>query len=143
MILVDANLLLYAYDEDSTQHVRAKHWLESTLNGETDVRFALTTVLAFLRIGTDPRVYAHPRSAADAISIVSSWFERSNVSLALPTDNHWQTLDKVAAGGKAKGPLLMDAHLAALAIEHGAVLASADRDFARFRELKVVDPLGA
>lgn len=143
MILVDANVLLYAHAEDSPQHVRAKRWLETALETEPDVRIALPTVLAFLRIGTDPRIFVQPLSSSGAIAIVESWLERSNVSLALPTESHWKTLDRLATAGKAKGALLMDAHLAALAIEHGAVLASGDRDFARFKDLKVIDPLMA
>ncbi len=141
MIVVDANILLYAYDSDSPRHEAAKRWLEGTLGSEADVRFGLSTVLAFLRIGTDPRVYARPMSTADAISLVRSWLEHPNVSLALPTERHWPLLDEVAAAGKARGPLLMDAHLAALTAEHGATLATTDRDFKRFSGVKVIDPL--
>jgi len=144
MIIVDANVLLYAYDADSPNHADAKRWLERTLGADTDVRFGLSTVLAFLRIGTDPRVYARPMSTSDAVSLVRSWLDRSNVSLALPTDRHWPLLNEMAGEGKARGPLLMDAHLAALAVEHGATLATTDRDFARFGGgLKLIDPLAA
>ena len=141
MILVDANLLLYAYDADSAHHTRAKEWLERTLSEESDVRIGLTTLLAFLRIGTDPRVFARPMEPAHAVATIRAWLERPNVSLALPGDRHWAPLSSLASAGKARGAVLMDAHLAALALEHGATLATTDRDFARFPRLRVIDPL--
>ena len=141
MILVDANILLYAYDSESPDHTTARRWLETTMSAEPDVRLGLATVLAFLRIGTDPRVYARPLSPAEAVAIVSGLLARPNVSLALPSERHWPLLAEVATEAKARGPLLMDAHLAALTIEHGATLATTDRDFARFGRVTAIDPL--
>ena len=109
--------------------------------GEPDVRLGLATVLAYLRLATDGRVFTEPLPTTVAIDNVVAWFARDNVSLALPADGHWSRLASVAATAKARGPLVMDAHLAALAIEHGASLATTDRDFAKFHGLKVVDPL--
>ena len=143
MILVDANLLLYAHEADGgSRHEAASSWLERLLETEQDVRVGLATLLAFVRISTDPRVYAQPRTPADAIGIVEALLARPNVTLASPGDRHWTILADVAASGRARGPLLMDAHLAALAIEHGATLATSDRDFTRFPGLRHVDPLG-
>jgi toxin-antitoxin system PIN domain toxin len=141
MIIVDANILLYAYDADSPHHDRARSWLERSLSKEPDVRIGLTSILAFLRIGTDPRVFAQPLEPAWAVATVQSWLARSNVAVALPGDGHWAVVAKLAAAGKARGSMLMDAHLAALALEHGATLATSDRDFARFPRLRIVDPL--
>jgi len=142
MILLDANLLLYAHEADSgSQHAAASSWLERLLETEQDVRVGLAALLAFIRISTDPRIYAQPRTPADAIGIVEALLARPNVAVAAPGDRHWAILADMAASGRARGPLLMDAHLAALAMEHGATLATSDRDFTRFPGLRRVDPL--
>jgi uncharacterized protein len=140
MIVVDANLLLYAYDRSDPHHAAAARWLEATVDGDGQVGLALATVLAFIRISSDPRVYEAPMSAATAIGIVGSWLQRANIQLLAPTEAHWATLTDLAVGGKARGPMLMDAHLAALTLEHGATLATTDRDFARFPGLRTIDP---
>ena len=140
MILVDANILLYAYDSESPHHEGSRVWLERTLNGEDDVRFALTTILAFLRISTDPRIHASPLTSTEAVSIVEGLLGLANVSIANPSGRHWHSLRGLAAEAGARGPLMMDAHLATLAIEHGARLATNDRDFRRFQGVKLVDP---
>jgi toxin-antitoxin system PIN domain toxin len=141
VIVIDANVLLYAHDTASAGHEPARRWLESTLTDEPDVRFALTTLLAFVRISSDPRVFEQPRSSGDAISVVEGWLGHPNVSIASPGDRHWRILSDLATRGQARGPLLMDAHLAALAVEHGATLATTDRDFTRFPGLRVLDPV--
>jgi toxin-antitoxin system PIN domain toxin len=143
VILCDANLLLYAYDASAPQHARSRQWLEATLSGEEPVGIAWLTVLAFLRISTNPRALAHPLTLAEAAAIVSSWLARPGVTIPAPGPGHWDLLQRVLAGAQARGPLVTDAHLAALAIEHGAQLASADRDFARFQGLRFVNPLDA
>ncbi len=140
MILVDANILLYAYDTRSPHHEAAGAWLEVTLSTESDVRFALGSLLAFVRIASDPRVYEQPMEPFRAIGIVADMLARPNVALATPGDRHWALFNRVATAGQARGALLMDAHLAALAIEHGATLATTDRDFRRFDGVRTVDP---
>jgi uncharacterized protein len=142
MILVDANLLLYAHTADGgNRNEVARAWLERLLETEPDVRFGLAALLAFIRISTDPRIYALPRTPAEALAIVEGLLARPNVTIASPGDRHWAILAGVAAAGRARGPLLMDAHLAALAMEHGATLATTDRDFRRFPALRHIDPL--
>jgi uncharacterized protein len=141
MILVDANLLLYAYDPSSPQHVAARNWLEATLSKSGLVGFSWVTLLAFLRIGTNPRALEHPLSVAEAEGIVSEWLERPTITVLNPGDRHWDILRKLLTKGQVRGPLVTDAHLAALAIEHGAILATTDRDFARFPGLKFFNPL--
>lgn len=141
MILIDANLLLYAYDESSPNHAAAHAWLEVVLAGDDEVRIPLTSLLAFVRIGTNPLVFHEPMTPADAIGIVAQWLEQPGVEVASPTARHWTTLKGLARDGQARGPLMMDAHLAALTIEHGGVLFTTDRDFARFEGLKFQDPL--
>ncbi len=141
MILVDANLLLYAYDSSSPRHGMAKRWFEGAMSDEPDVRFGLMTLLAFLRLATDQRVFEQPLGPSDAIELVESWLARPNVSIAQPSERHWSGLAALAEASKARGALLMDAHLAALTIEHGASLATSDRDFTRFPGLRFEDPL--
>lgn len=140
MIVIDANVLLYAYDGSEQRHDAAARWLEVTIGGEESVGLALTTLLAFIRISTDPRVYEVPLTADRAIDLVQSWLERDNVELIGPSEAHWTTLAALAVAGQTRGPLLMDAHLAALTLEHGATLATVDRDFSRFSGLRTFDP---
>lgn len=141
MIVVDANLLLYAYDSSSPDHAAARGWLETVLNGEERVGLGLQAILAFIRIATNPDVFERPLASAKAISMVVSWLERPQVAVASPTDRHWQILSDIAARGQARGVQLMDAHLAALTMEHGATLATTDRGFARFPGLRFSNPL--
>lgn len=101
---------------------------------------ALTTLLAFIRIATDPRVDRTPMDSAQAIGLAESWLSRANVHLVGPTKGHWRTFAELAAAGQARGPVLMDAHRAALTMEHGGTLATVDRDFSRFRGLRTIDP---
>jgi hypothetical protein len=140
--IVDANLLLYAHDTESPHHLPARRWLEDSLRGGDVVGLALTTILAFLRIGTNPRLLEHPYSVDEAIATVERWLEHPGVRIVGPSQDHWRMMERLARAGRARGPLMMDVHLAALAIEHGATLCSTDRDFTRFPRLKLHDPLG-
>jgi toxin-antitoxin system PIN domain toxin len=141
VILVDANLLLYAYDPDSSQHEVSRRWLEEVLSGSGLVRFPWITLWAFLRISTNPRVFVHPLTAAEAHAAVSSWLEQPNAGILEPGERHLEILGGLLREGQATGPLVMDAVLAALAIEHGATLCSTDRDFARFADLDWENPI--
>ena len=141
MILVDANLLLYAYDPRASQHDASRRWLEAALSGPELVRFAWLTLWAFLRISTNSHVFEHPLSIDEAASIVASWLAQPNAAIVEPSDRHWEILAGLLQDGQATGPLVMDAALAAIALEHGATLYTTDRDFARFPRLKVTNPL--
>jgi hypothetical protein len=141
--LLDANILLHAYDPRFPRQELAAAWLERTVSGSEQVGLAWVTVLAFLRLSTNPRAFPLPFSTEEAGSIVSSWLERPNVSILEPTENHWQMLSSLLTRAQARGDLVTDAHLASLAIEHGATLCTNDRDFARFPGLKLLDPLEA
>jgi uncharacterized protein len=142
MILIDANLLLYAYHPRATQHAASREWLERVLSGSRLVRFSWLTLWAFLRISTNPRVFARPLSAAEAVSAVSSWLAQPAAGILDPGERHWEILGRFMNDGQAAGALVMDAALAALAIEHGAVLHTTDRDFSRFPGLEWTNPLG-
>jgi uncharacterized protein len=141
MILPDANLLLYAYNVNAPQHVTAKTWLEDILSGTEVVGLAWLTIIAFIRISTNSKAFPSPISIEQATSIVELWLTRPIVTVIAPTERHWSILKELLTDGQVKGPLVTDAHLAALAIEHGAVLYTSDRDFARFSNLRVTNPL--
>jgi uncharacterized protein len=141
VILIDANILLYAYDGDAKEHIQARSWVEERFSDPESVGLAWVTILAFLRIATSKRYESAPMSTAEASSIVDGWLELGNIALTSPTDRHWSILNDLLPKSQARGPLIMDAHLAALAIEHGATLCTTDRDFVRFPGLKVEFPL--
>jgi toxin-antitoxin system PIN domain toxin len=139
--LLDANVLLYAYDSTSAQHEVAAKWLAAALSGAEPTCFSWMTLIAFVRIATNPRAVQRPLRVEDACAIVSSWLDQPCVSVLTPGDRHWAILSRLLVESQASGPLAMDAHLAALAIEHGAVMVTSDRDFRRFDGLKILDPL--
>ncbi|HLJ61099.1 MAG TPA: type II toxin-antitoxin system VapC family toxin [bacterium] len=143
MILVDVNLLLYAYNPAFEHHVRARDWLEEVLSHTDPVCLAWATILAFLRIATNPRAFEHPLTIREAVPIVSDWLAQPMVTIVEPGERHWTILQDLLTRVHARGPAVTDAHLAALAIEHGATLCSSDRDFERFPGLRVLNPLAA
>jgi len=141
MILVDANLLLYAYDPNAAEHEASRAWLEASLSGSLLVRFSWLTVWAFLRIITNPRVFERPLTMAEAEHHVSSWLAQPSAGILEPGERHWEILRQLTRDGQASGPLVMDAALAAIAIEHGATLYTTDRGFARFPGLTWTNPI--
>ncbi len=143
MILIDANLLLYAYHPRAEQHETSRAWLEATLSGPELVRFAWVTLWAFLRIGTNPRAFERPLSTPEAEAVVSSWLAEPCAGILEPGDRHWDILRGLVREGQATGPLVMDAVIAAIALEHGATLCTTDRDFSRFSGLRWTNPLVA
>ena len=142
MILVDANILLYAEDAQSARHRVAREWWDAQLSGARPVCLCWTVLNAFVRIGTNPRVYEHPLSLEQATARVQSWLDQPCVRLVVPTERHWAVMRKLLMASQATGNLVTDAHLAALAIEHGCELVSTDADFSRFKGLKWRNPLG-
>ncbi|SDX97055.1 hypothetical protein SAMN05421644_12212 [Allochromatium warmingii] len=141
MILVDANLLLYAVNRDLPQHDRAQAWWESILSDRTAVALAWVVILAFLRISTSPRVFERPLNIEAATTYMNEWLTVPVVKLIVPGPGHWRIFQQLITQSGAGGNLTTDAHLAALAIEQGAVLYSADNDFKRFAGLVHVNPL--
>lgn len=141
MIVLDVNLLLYAFDIDSAHHASARAWLDETCSGPELIGLPWQTVWAFLRLSTNSRIFANCISMEAAIAIVSEWMNLRNVRLLMPGERHWSLLQRILIDGQVRGALTTDAELAALAIEHGGVLYSTDRDFARFPGLRWVNPL--
>lgn len=141
MILVDANILLYAEDYLQSRHQQARAWWDSQLSGTGVVCLCWTVLSAFIRIGTNPRVFEYPLSLEQALARVQSWLDQPCTRVVLPTERHWTVFKQVLTDGQAVANLVTDAHMAALAIEHGCELASTDSDFARFPKLKWRNPL--
>ena len=141
MIVLDANLLLYAYDSESQQHAKARAWIEQVFSDGTPVGLPWQTVTAFLRIVTNPRLSGKRFTPKEAALIVDQWVEQPNVRLLSPGEQHWIILRQMLVDGQARGPLVSDAHLAALTIEYGGILQTTDRDFARFPGLRWKNPL--
>jgi toxin-antitoxin system PIN domain toxin len=141
MILIDANLIIYAHHTAAQHHQRSKQWLEEVFASGDSVAFSWTTLLAFVRITTSPKLFTIPLTSEEASAVVSGWLNHPAVFILQPTERHWPILSRLLADGQARGPLVMDAHLAALAIEHGATLCTTDRDFTRFKGLRLLNPL--
>lgn len=141
MILVDANVLIYAVDADAPHHARARHWLEEALSGTTRVGLPWVVLLAFLRVTTRDGILARPLTPRAAFDYIDSWLAQPNVEPVAPGPNHWPRLRSLLNSAGMAGNLTSDAHLAALAVEHGAALYSADNDFKRFPGLDHVNPL--
>lgn len=141
MKLLDVNLLLYAYHASSPQHHAAKQWLQEALSAPAPVCLSWQTTTAFTRISMSPRVFERPLSTPECVDIVNGWLAVPSVRVLTPGQRHWEVFSDLLLHAQCRGPLVMDAHLAALAVEHGATLYTTDRDFTRFRGLAVVNPL--
>ncbi|HLI59489.1 MAG TPA: TA system VapC family ribonuclease toxin [Solirubrobacteraceae bacterium] len=142
-VLLDANLLLWAHHRQFTQHEPARAWLAEALSTIPVVGIPWPSILAFVRISTHPRALERPLDAPAARAVVDGWLERPNVSTPVPTERHAALFGGLLVDGRATGDHTTDAHLAALAIEWGLVIMSADRDFARYPGLRWEDPSAA
>lgn len=142
MRLPDVNLLLYAVDKRSARHRGARAWLEKVLSGSETVAFAWSVLLGFVRLSTHPAVFEHPLDVEQAFDLVDGWLAQPCAVAIAPTGRHAAVLRELLQPLGTAGNLTTDAHLAALAIEHGALLCSCDSDFGRFSGLRWSDPLG-
>lgn len=143
MILIDANILIYAHVSSFAQHNLARHWLDQQLNASAPVGLPWASVLAFLRLVTNPRVFEHPEPIRDAWQQVRIWLTAETAWIPQPTERHADLLGEFLTLPGVYGNLVPDAHLAALAIEHGLTLCSTDGDFARFQRLRWVNPIAS
>jgi hypothetical protein len=141
-MLVDANILLFAVDDESPFHRSASDWLTARLNGPRRVGLAWPTLIAFLRIATNPRAFRDPLSPPEAWGHVRAWLACPPVWIPAPTERHADVLGALLDRYRVHSALVSDAHLAALAIEHGLTVCSADTDFARFAEIRWLNPIG-
>jgi uncharacterized protein len=138
--LVDANLFLFAWNSSAPEHEQASHWLEEAFWADEPVATSWSTVLSFLRLTTS-KVFPSPMTTREATSVVEAWFSEAGLRVLEPTDRHWRVMRELLDASGARGNLVADVHLAALAIEHGATLCTDDLDFKRFSGLKVELPL--
>lgn len=141
MRLLDVNLLIYAVDEAAPRHRAARAWVEDALSGTGTVALPLTVLLAFLRLSTRSSLFEHPLTVSAALDVVDGWLAQPCVAVVHPGARHAAVLRDLLTDLGTGGNLVTDAHLAALAIEHGALLCSTDRDFGRFPGLRWADPL--
>ena len=141
MKLIDLNLLIYAVNRDAPHHDEARRWWEACLAGSEPIALAWAVMLGFLRITTSERVMPQPLTAEQAIQVIDEWLNQPSVRIVSPKERHWDIFRTIIAPLGTAGNLTTDAHIAALAIEHGATLCSTDIDFARFAMLQWINPL--
>jgi toxin-antitoxin system PIN domain toxin len=141
MILPDVNILVYAYNENASEHARIRTWWEETLNQSRPVAMSWTSILGFIRVATHRRILDNPMHPGQAVALVQSWLGMRNVQIITPGEAHGEILFGLLDHLGTAGDLTTDAHLAALAIEYQAELVSTDVDFARFPRLRWFNPL--
>jgi toxin-antitoxin system PIN domain toxin len=139
--LLDANILLYAFNQEAPQHAVCRDWLEAAFNSEELVALPWQTLLAFVRISTNSKAFRRPLQNAQACKIVSGWLSRPNVRVIEAGERYWEILQGQIIEAQVSGDLVSDAALAALAIEHGATMVSTDRDFRRFDRVRLINPV--
>jgi toxin-antitoxin system PIN domain toxin len=140
MKLLDANILLYAYDVTSDHHEVCRQWLEDTLQADEPVGLPWQTLLAFIRISTSSRAFRSPLKVLQATEVVAQWLARPQVVVVEPGERFWAIFTDLVKSAQISGPLVTDAALASMALEQGATLCSTDRDFTRFESLQRFDP---
>jgi toxin-antitoxin system PIN domain toxin len=141
MRLLDLNILLYAMDESSPRHEAARAWLDETLSGSGTVALAWHVLVGFVRLSTRSVVFAEPLTVDEAFDVIDGWLCQPCVTVVHPTQRHAQVLRGLLTPLGTAGNLTSDAHLAALAVEHGAEVCSTDTDFRRFSGVRSIDPL--
>ena len=141
MILVDTNLLIYAVNRDADQHKQARRWLERALSGPVEIGLAWIVILAFIRVTTRTGIMAKPLHYTHALAYVDSWLNQPHVELISSGEGHWPIFRNLLSNTGSAGNLTSDVHLAAMAVEYGAEIYSADYDFRRFTGITHVNPL--
>jgi len=141
MIVLDANILIYAVNQDAVLHRKAKAWLESAISSSESIGLSWNVLLAFVRVTTRPGLFRNPLRPEVALDIIESWLNQPSVTVIHPGPRHVSILRELLVPAGTGGNLASDAHLAALAIEHGAELCSSDNDFGRFPRLRWRNPL--
>lgn len=140
MIVLDANILLHAYDSSSPLHPQALPWLEELFSTGDAIGLPWQTVAAFLRVVTNPKLRGGLFTVEEAMAIVNQWLAQPNIRLLAPGDRHWTVLQSAMLEGQAHAARIRDAQLAARTMEYGGLLHTTDRDFARFPQLRRINP---
>lgn len=141
MIVIDANLLIYAYNSDDERYDAASRWLDATLSGSELIGLPWCVIHAFLRITTGTRALSRPLSVSSAFTIVNEWINAPKVRTLEPGSRYWPIFRTLLEGGSIRGNQVTDADIAALALENDAAVCTTDRDFDRFPGLRVINPL--
>ncbi len=142
MKIVDLNVLLYAVNSDAQHHERVREWWEAAVNAEETVGLPWVVLIGFLRLATNARIFPNPLAPDAAAARIDVWLSHDNIRVVREKDDHWARLRALVHDTGVAGNLTTDAHLAALALTHDAVLVSCDNDFARFRGLRRENPIG-
>ena len=141
MIVIDVNLLIYAYSVPSPTQEKAREWLEAVFSSGEIIGLPWQVISAFIRIATNTKLPQLRRPVQEATGTVDEWLRHGSVRVLFPGDGHWPLFSRMIVEGQATGDLVSDAQLAAITIENGGVLYTTDRDFARFPGLRWVNPL--
>ena len=141
MVLPDVNVLVYAHREDSAQHAGCREWVEAVINGNEAFGLSELVLSGFLRVVTHPKIFAKPSPLSDALEFTEQLRSRPNGIPVAPGPRHWDIFRALCIQAGAKGNLVPDAYLAAMAIESGCEWISTDRDFSRFKDLRWRHPL--
>ena len=141
MILTDVNILIYAHDINFKHHQEIKIWFEEKLTSADSLYLSWQAITGFLRITTNPKLFPNPLAVEKSVEKMNRWLERPNVSILVETEKHWATFNRLIIENNLRGGKIMDAHIAALAIEHGVTLVTTDRDFLTFKGLRTLNPL--
>jgi uncharacterized protein len=141
MIVTDVNILIYAYDINYIHHEKVRTWFEEKLTSTDSLYLNWQAISGFLRITTNRKLFPIPMASEKARGKVNEWLSRPNVSILLETEKHWTIFERLLVETGITGSMTMDAHLAALAIEHGVTLATTDRDFSAFKGLRTLNPV--
>jgi toxin-antitoxin system PIN domain toxin len=141
MIVLDVNLLIYAYDTTTPEHAEARAWVEEIFSGQEAVGLPWQTISAFLRVLTHPGTQGAKFTMQTAVAIVDQWLNLSHVRALAPAEEYWPLFREMLVKGDVRGRLTTDAALAAQTIEHAGILYTNDRDFARFPGLRWINPL--
>lgn len=142
-MILDVNVLIYGIDSRASQHPACHEWLERAFGGTTRVGLPWPTITGFLRIATHPRIMEAPLTMDRAWTYVNNWLDTAPAWIPEPTSQHAAVLQSMTTGAAATGNLVPDAHLAALAQQHGVPIVSCDTDFARFNDIAWINPLAA
>ncbi|MEP7021256.1 MAG: TA system VapC family ribonuclease toxin [Pseudonocardiales bacterium] len=140
-MVVDANVLLYSVDENSPFHIAARDWMVDALNGSRRVGIPWQSLWAFVRIATNPRALATPLTPAEAWEFVENWLDAPATWVPAPGPGHRDILRSLLLDRDLRAGLVPDAVMAAICIEHGLAIVSADSDFARFPEVTWINPV--
>jgi toxin-antitoxin system PIN domain toxin len=143
VILVDTNLLVFSHNADAEQHIQSRQWLEQQFASGARVGLPWHSLLGFIRLVSNPKIYSKAESPRDAWQQVRDWLILENVWIPQPTERHVRIMDEMFKSTRIGTQDVMDVHLAALAIEHGLILCSTDRDFVRYPTLRWFNPLAA